>query len=329
MNLSCRLVLPFLLLPGAAPGAFAAAPSRANLEAAAAYSRRTGGDAFLVMAGDRVLLERYAPGQSATRPHFLASGSKSFSCVLAAVAEADGHMALDAPVSRYVPEWRTPPAKSRITVRHLLDLSSGLSGGTPATVAGLRKASVADAIAAPVTARPGERFQYGPNPFLVFAEAVGRATGQAADVLLRSRVLDPIGARVHFMRTVEGVPNLAGGAWMTARDWAKFGALVRDGGVAQGRRLVSAAGIDACFQPSPANASYGMSWWLRTDARSQIGRQAAPGAAPRAVRMAAGAFNQRLYVSPGHDLVVVRFGGRDAPGADRFDDATLLRLLGL
>lgn len=329
MSLSHRLALPWLLLAAAVPGAAAATPSRAALEAAAAYSQRTGGDAFLVMAGDRVLLERYAPGQSATRPHFLASGSKSFSCVLAAVAEADGRMALDAPVSRYVPDWRTQPAKAGITVRHLLDLSSGLSGGTPATPAGLREASVADAIAAPVTARPGEKLQYGPNPFLVFAEAVQRATGRAADELLRSRVLDPIGARVHFMRTVEGVPNLAGGAWMTARDWAKFGALVRDGGVAQGRRLAPAAGIDACFQPSPASASYGMGWWLRTDARSRIGRRAASGGAPRAVRMAAGAFNQRLYVSRERDLVVVRFGGRDAPGSDRFDDATLLRLLGL
>lgn len=333
MKRSTRLVLPFLLLAAAAASA-SASPSRAGLEAAAGYSQRTGGDAFLVLEGDRVLIERYAPGQSATRPHLLASGSKSFACVLAAVAGADGRMSLDAPVSRYIREWRNDPAKSGITIRRLLDLSSGLSGGTPATVTGLRSASVASAIAAPVTARSGERFQYGPNPFLVFAEALARATGQAPDALLRTRVLDPIGAKVRFVRTVEDMPNLAGGAFMSARDWARFGALVRDGGVANGRRLVPEAGIEACFQPSPANAAYGMSWWLRTDATAQVGRRGTPATtatavAPRPVRMAAGAFNQRLYVSRERNLVVVRFGKPGAPGADRFDDATLLRLLGL
>lgn len=331
MNRSTNLALAPLLL-AATTGAAAATPDRVALEAAAAYSQRTGGDAFLVMEGERVLLERYAPDQSPTRPHFVASGSKSFACVLAAVAATDGRMSLDAPVSDYLQEWRSDPAKSGITVRRLLDLSSGLAGGTPATATGLRSASVANAIAAPVTARPGERFQYGPNPFLVFAEALDRATGQAPDALLRTRVLDPIGAKVQFVRTVEGMPNLAGGAWMTARDWAKFGALVRDRGEFRGRRLVPQAGIEACFQPSPANAAYGMSWWLRTDAQAQVGRRRAtttPAAAPHGVRMAAGAFNQRLYVSPERNLVVVRFGGRNAPGSEAFDDATLLRLLGL
>ena len=86
--------------------------------------------AFLVVREGVIRFERYANGGQVNRPEALASGSKSFVGPLALCAIQDGWFrSLDERVAETVPEWRTDPRKSKITLRHLLTLTSGLSGG--------------------------------------------------------------------------------------------------------------------------------------------------------------------------------------------------------
>ncbi|MFM1890649.1 MAG: hypothetical protein RLZZ565_1406, partial [Planctomycetota bacterium] len=98
----------------------------AAAERAAAYSRGFKGHALLVMLDGEIVFERYEEGWNASRRHPLASGTKSFVGVLAAAAVEDGLITWEQPVSSLIEEWRDDPRKSRITVRQLLDLSSGL-----------------------------------------------------------------------------------------------------------------------------------------------------------------------------------------------------------
>jgi CubicO group peptidase (beta-lactamase class C family) len=78
----------------------------------------------------KLLFERYDNGWSRNLPHPLASGSKSFVGVLAMMAVEDGLLSLDEKAADTLTEWKDDPRKSRITVRQLLNLSSGLSPGT-------------------------------------------------------------------------------------------------------------------------------------------------------------------------------------------------------
>lgn len=357
----------------------AARVTDASLAAAAELSERQAGRALLVLEEGEVRFERYARGWSAERPHPLASGTKSFSGVLAAVAVHDGVLAgFDEPAHRHLTSWRDDEERSRITLRHLLDLSSGLApthaslgrrgygiqdlGPRNAALRHLRRdeAPPADRFAAavhdvPLVAPPGESFAYGPSHFYAFGAALEGALA-ASDreertlwEYLHARVLEPAGVDVELTRFAPDAahkPGLAAGGHLTAREWARFGRWVQLGGATVGAEgeLVPAfeEGVfDALFEPSRANASYGLTWWLSgSDAAAPSAVDSAAGADAevtlgavrdgdgRSIRvaMAAGAGKQRLYLIDELDLVVVRFAEQGREGR-AFDDVQFLETL--
>ena len=125
----CALVL-------AITGAFrqdaatAAPDALKHFQQAGKYSKQHQGEALLVMQGGKVLFEDYAQGWNAQRPHLLASGTKSFTGVAAMIAVQQGLITLDEKASDTLTEWKSDPRKSQITVRQLLNLSSGLQPDT-------------------------------------------------------------------------------------------------------------------------------------------------------------------------------------------------------
>ena len=305
-----------------------------DFAAAADYSARRRGVSLLVMQGGRIVFEDY-PRSSADAAHELASGTKSFSGVLAAAMVQDGLLSLDEACADTLTEWRNDPVKSPATIRALLSLSSGVGGGSigrPATCA----ASVAQSFAG----APGV-FRYGPTPFQVFGEIVRRklaAAGRPDDVLafVDDRLLRPAGVTHGSWRRQAGQPNMPSGAEFDARNWARFGAFVQGGCRIDGRAIVDAAALADCFRPTPANTGYGLTWWLLRPGlvppspRSPIDSTAATLAGLPTVHMAAGAGNQRLYLIPDRDLVVVRqadgiLAAMVGRGTD-WSDAAFLRL---
>lgn len=332
-----------------APGSSAADLSRAaHHKLAAQYSAARQGISLVVMLDGNRVFEDYPNGGRADRAHELASGTKSFSGVLAAAAIADGLFASwDEKLVATLPEWQGDPRRSQITLRHLLSLTSGIPGGAIARVP-----AYTDAIASETVAEPGERFAYGPAPFQIFGECLRRKLAAKAKdgekpegVLeyLERRVFDPIGLTHGFWRKdKDGNPHLPSGAALAAREWAKFGEFVRLGGMWDGKEIVPQKLLDDCFTGSRVNPAYGLSWWLNrpvdaaTLRRVPMLRRAQDlvgekhDLAPDLV-FAAGAGNQRLYISRQLKLVVVRqaTGILAALGGSRedFSDRELLSRL--
>jgi CubicO group peptidase (beta-lactamase class C family) len=318
---------------GRAAGAAAADP---RFEAAARYSARHAGKAFLVLEGDRVVYEAGHNRHDAEEPHPLEDGSASFWGVLAVAAAEDGLLELDEPVARTLPSFAPHPWKREMRVRELLQYTSGLEAGVHA----LHDASVdrfARALSLEMVARPGERFQYGPSHVFVLGELMRRklaAAGQADDPVayLERRILAPIGLEVaEWRRDQFGGADMARGAVLTAREWAKFGRFLARGGSWQDARVVHREALASCFEGSRANRGFGLGLWLNPE--GGVGPRATTRDARDAARafaqglpdllVASGLHNQRLYVLPSLDLVVVRFGGRDRS----FRDSELLAAL--
>lgn len=196
--------------PGNAPDV-----TRARCEAAADYSAAHSGRVVLVMQHGKVVFERADNGWTLERPHALASGSKSFTGVMAMLAVQDGLLTLDERAADTITEWKGDANKSQITVRHLLTLSSGLepsdrafttkagSGGsvlgegaakrgeriskqktTPegeANTRGLRpENNFKTAVSVPSECAPGTKFHYGPSHFFAFGELLQRKLQAAA-----------------------------------------------------------------------------------------------------------------------------------------------------
>lgn len=290
------------------------APARAagRFAEAAAYSAARRGVSLLVIENGRTVFENYPNEGGPERAWELASGTKSFSGVLAAALVQDRLLDLDEPCARTLEEWRTDPLKRRVSVRGLLSLTGGVGAGRIG-----RPPPYAEAVAAPLAGAPDERFRYGPAPFQVFGEIVRRklaARGGSDDVLafLKSRVLTPAGVRPGWWRTQGGQPNLPSGAHLTARDWGRFGVFVLNGARVEGRPIVDGAALAAGFDGTRINPGYGLSWWLLRPGLIGPGRgagldeSAAAVARLADVRMAAGAGDQRLYLVPERGLVIVR-----------------------
>jgi CubicO group peptidase (beta-lactamase class C family) len=301
--------------------------SAAKYRKAADYAMRQGGDALLILEEGEIVLEEYDKNYSASKPHPLASGTKSFSGAMAIAAVKDGLLDLDEPVAKTITEWQKHPLRSKITVRQLLTLTSGINSGKLGVGNLGQVPTYAKAIQAPLTTLPGKMFQYGPVPLQIFGELMRRKLLPRKEnplAYLKRKIFDPIDLNVgDWQLDADGNPNLPSGAALTARDWARFGRLLERNGRWNGRKILDKKLLLQCYEGSTANASYGLTFWLNAPGLSPLGKpQDLLVAAPQDTIMAAGANDQRLYVIPSENLVIVRFG-RD----NSFEDDAFLSLL--
>jgi CubicO group peptidase (beta-lactamase class C family) len=119
---------------------------------------------------------------------------------LVAMQVEAGHLALDAPVARYIPEWITDAGtephsdwRGSVTIRHLLTHSSGLPAHKDyfLTIHSEREA-IACICSEPLEYAPGTKTVYSDLGFLLLGEILKRVTGRTLDRLARERIFEPL-----------------------------------------------------------------------------------------------------------------------------------------
>jgi CubicO group peptidase (beta-lactamase class C family) len=295
-----RVVVAGLLLGTAACAADW--PADARFALATAISAKGEGFAMLVMLDGKIVHEDYRGAGRPDRASELASGTKSFAGVLALCAEEDGLLSLDEKVSDILADWRDDERRD-ITIGQLLTLTSGIPGGRIGA-----PPSYKEAVQAKPRGKPGERFSYGPQPFQVFGEVVRQRLGITEECVagyLDRRIFYPLKIKpARWQRDEDGHPHLSSGAQLTARDWAKFGEMVR----LDGRGVLPPGKLAELFHGTQANPGYGVTWWLPTQGSmgAVTKRDVATEGLPADIYVAAGAGGQRLVVIPSLKLVAVR-----------------------
>lgn len=329
------------------PSASLEASEQSRFEMATRYSHDANGASVLVMRKGEIIYESYAAGWDANRAHLLASGTKSFSGVMAACAAQDGLLELDELVCETLTEWKEDPRKSKITIRQLLSLSSGIEGGNNMTMPSYqRSVAMANAVA-----EPGKKFSYGPIPYQCFGELMKRKLAKKNETVesyMRRRITDPIGMKIDTWRKgLDGNINLPAGLLLTPREWAKFGELVRLEGKWGDKQIVEKKFLDECFKPAPASPAYGMTWWLLGGGAAESSFADSEGGRgrgrlttriaqqlkarrqeliPADTVAALGKGKNCCYVIRSLDLVIIRMGASEA---GEFNDLTFLsKLLG-
>ena len=330
------IAIVILLVASMAVAAPIVAPDRMALESASDYSMDRSGQTLIVIFDGKTVFERYANGGAADRRQLLASGSKSFVGVAAVAAVQDKIIQLDGSASDAIIEWKADPVKSQITYRQLLSLTSGLKpGGFGAAVHAPAWKRI---IENPLTGLPGKRFEYGAYQLNAFAYALEQKLGKESfEAYLKRRILDPIGIEVEWrFRCKDGHPQVGGGAFVTARDWAKFGEFIRLGGQWGDKKILDSKILKACFKGTRQNPAYGLTWWLKQPVSNELRQQisilsrdwgdvANSTWLPKDLVAACGLGKQRLYIIPSLKLVIVRQGFPTW----RFSDIEFLaRLLG-
>jgi CubicO group peptidase (beta-lactamase class C family) len=280
-----------------------------RLEAALTFAGEQRSTAMVMLSGGRILAERYWQGWDEHRSGIVASVQKSLVAVLIGIAQHDGLLAITDPVSRYLGEgWSRAPAEAegRITIRHLLTMTSGLDD---------RLGYEAEA---------GTVWHYNTSAYAQLKTVIERASGVSLSEYTHRAVWDRIGVRDSswFTPRREDAP---GQQWIaSARDMARFGLLVLCGGFWGGETVIADAGYLAAMLATSQelNHAYGYLWWLNGKDRFVLpgrGREFMGSlirTAPADMVSALGAGDKKIYVVPSLDLVVVRHG----PAATADDD---------
>jgi CubicO group peptidase (beta-lactamase class C family) len=317
----------------------ASAPNSGGLRAAADYSAAHAGLSFLVMKDGQVIFQDYPRGHSANEAHKIYSGTKGFWILSALKANEEEILNLDDRVANTLPEWNSGSGKSKVTIRELLSFSSGLDATNSLHGEGFENRD-AIAIRAPLVAQPGAAFIYGPAALQVFHEVFKRKLaghGETPTQYLERKVLHPLGlGPQRYLADREGNPLLATGFMLTAREWARMGQLILNGG----SPVVSPHSLSNCFRGSSANCAFGMGFWNNAMAGQPSAREldvedmlvpkwynqnwrnvCLCAQAPSDLVAAIGSGYQRLFVIPSERLIIVRQGQ-----FGRFSDAEFLRL---
>lgn len=268
-------------------------------------AQRVPGLALAIVEGDQV---RYVKGYGAagadrsvapqTQFH-VASLSKSFTAMAIMQLVEAGKVELDAPVQRYVPEFTLadPAMASRISVRQLLNQTSGLADAGVPDLRLPRPATTVDRIEtlqdAHTVATPGSEFRYTDVNYQILARVVEKVSGESFSDYLREHIFVPLEmtqtvnvltsfqvaqtadhlAQGHLLAF--GLPIASGeergflggssGVISTAADMAKYLSLYANDGRFQGRQILSSTSVEVLQTPPPnVQGNYAMGWFAHT-----------------------------------------------------------------
>jgi len=291
---------------------------------------------LLVVHRGEIVLERYAAGVDMTTKTRTWSTAKSIAATLLGIAMGAGTLSLDGPLP--FRNWGAGPdpvpdsdPRTRLTLRHLLNMSSGLfpvdnspdaymSGSPVAYFGGASSALLARDRR--LVRAPGSTFDYENYDSLLGVYALKTALGDYRTYLEypRRALFDRIGMR----NTVAGVDRfgdyvLSSQVYTNARDLARFGLLYLTGGMWNGTRVLPESWVRFVRTPAPSTRhqgrDYGGQFWLVPDGLTDL---------PQDAYSTAGSRGQYTIILPSHDLVIVR-RGEDWLARDTFSNWDLVR----
>ena len=272
---------------------------------------------ILVASGGKLLLEQYFYGFESDDLHEIRSLQKSLIGMMILKLFEQGKIeSLDDPIWKYLDASQAKgmddTRKQKITVRHLLTMTSGLDardyGSEPKMQAQPNPDWVAYMMNAPMAHAPGTVFEYHSSAMHMLVAVAEKAGGQRMQPLLAEAFLAPMGIeKFYFYHDPSGRLYGAGGGAMRPRDLLKLGLLVLNRGSFDGQRLLGETSVATMLQPAvdqlpwpEPDVHYASLWYVRdfTFGGERVRTYQARGAGV-----------QNLVVIPAWDLVWVSTGG--------------------
>ncbi|MDE1130597.1 MAG: serine hydrolase [Ascidiaceihabitans sp.] len=295
----------------------------------------TDSDAVVILHKDKLIHESYRNGMTSRDPHILMSVSKSMLGLVAGTLIERGELNEDDLITKHLPELAST-AYAGATVRDLLDMRAGVLFdedylATEGPIVDYRFAANWNPVPKDHEAGDlrsfmsvltksdgphGGRFHYvSPNTDLL-AWVFERATGMRYADLVSERLLKPLGAEASGYITVDriGGARAAGGKCLLARDLARVGMMMANGGQRDGKQIIPASWIEDIVKNGDPQAwkdgdfyenmgqrdiHYRSKWYIQRGAEPMI--------------FGIGIHGQFLFVDPARKLSVAWFSSQHAP----------------
>jgi len=282
--------------------------------------------AVVAVYDGRLIAERYAPGFNLNMPQLGWSMSKSVTNALVGVLVRNGKLDVHRPAP--VPEWqKADDPRQKITLDQLLRMSAGLEFSE-------EYAPFSDAVymfydsydfaayAAnkPLETEPDEKWYYSSGTANIIARVV-RQTIEKQHENYYDYLYQNLFHKIGMLSVVmEPDPSgtFVGSSYMfaTPRDWARFGLLYLQDGVWNGERILPEGWVKYTTTPTPRapQGKYGAFFWLNAGALSDASDRMMA-SVPVDTFFARGFQEQRVFIVPSKNLVLVRFGATSQKSA--------------
>lgn len=276
------------------------------------FLSQKGTKSFMILVSGRIVMEEYFNGHTAADTWEWNSAGKTLVATTVGIAQQENLLDINKKASDYLgTAWTsaTLAQENLITVKNLLTMTSGLDESSN-LVTKKNLTYVADA---------GTRWTYA-NVFQKLTEVVADASDQNFETYFNSKLKNKIG--------MDGFWNF--GTIFTiyhsnTRSMAKFGLLALNKGKWSNEQIINETFFNQSTSSSQTiNPSYGYLWWLNGKAKHMVpgSQKVYQGAlvpnAPADMFAAMGASDQRIYVIPSKNMVVVRMGEASDPDNPSF-----------
>ncbi len=283
-----------------------------NVQALKDYLTQKNTKSFMILVNGRIVMEEYFNGHDAAATWQWNSAGKTLVSTMTGIAQQEGLLNINNKVSQYIGTgWTSEPLikENLITPKHLLTMTTGVSDGTdlitPATLTYMVDA--------------GSRWSYH-NVFQKLMDVVAGASGQTYDNYFNNKLKSKLG--------MDGFWNygiIYKIYHSNTRSMARFGLMALNKGKWNGEQIINEAYFnDAINTSQNINPSYGYLWWLNGKSSAMIpgGQTVFLGSlvpnAPADMYAAMGASDQRIYVVPSKNMVVIRMGDASDPANPSF-----------
>tara|TARA_B100000530_G_scaffold108624_1_gene67527 strand:+ start:366 stop:1553 length:1188 start_codon:yes stop_codon:yes gene_type:complete len=259
--------------------------------------------AVVVVKNGKIISEKYADGYDINSHGTSWSMAKSYYAALVGISIDKGEIkSLDERVSNYLDYFND--ARSDITIRDLLDMSSGLDFPSHEHEKMFFQTDhLAYAKEVGVEKDAGIKFEYNNVNSMLLGDILFQATGKKADLLFIERILKPLQISDYKLWKDEmGNVMTYCCVDMSARDYSKIGLLFSRNGVWNDEQLIPKKFIDETFRvvwETPSRFTdykryYSLHWWVsKYDEESKIFNTS-------------GKFGQYTFVDRENDIVVTR-----------------------
>lgn len=244
----------------------------------------------------------FAP-YSGKEPMHVYSLSKAFTSIACGIACDEGLLSLDEKMCDIFPDKMPEHISERLARQTLGDVLSMQSGHARCVLDNMIKSgdSLKTFFETEMTYEPGTTFIYSTGGTLVCGAAVTRRSGEALDDYLASRLFAKLGAeKPYWEKTCDGLCYGGVGLRVDSDTAAKFGQMLANGGVYNGKRIVSEEYIKNASSSHALDvnngsedwvAGYGYQFWLNNAAHGGYRGD--------------GAFGQLCIMNPEKNIVFV------------------------
>ena len=236
-------------------------------EMESAKSMARSGDSLLIAKNGKLVVEEYFFANSINKLHMLQSCTKSITSVLAGIVQYQHSFPhLNTPAYTLFPDYKNSlwvKNKLPISISNLLNMNAGIDWNEKIPYSNPKNSNtqmnnssdwIDYILNQDLVQKPGSEFSYTSGLTILLGEVISRSVDMPLVEFAEQSLFDPLEIdNFIWGSSKKGRVHTGGGLSLRPRDFLKIGQLMLNGGIWNGKRLLSKNWIDSSFKPHASN----------------------------------------------------------------------------